>query len=161
MHSLKHRGSGVPQNRKPTEYTMPLPSRITTSKELVSVCNDHKALAKFLNGKTANNKVNRWELELATYNIKFKWMSGAQNKAADCLSRLVKLPTNCKATINCSQPQIWMDQHSTQEAKPYINTKQTQILNLQVPNQSRKVFTPDFNCSGNHRGYHTKHPNSQ
>ena len=35
----------------------------------VIVCNDHKPLAGFLNGKNANNKVNRWGLELATYNI--------------------------------------------------------------------------------------------
>ena len=28
-------------------------------------------------------------LELATYNISFKWISGAKNKVADCLSRLV------------------------------------------------------------------------
>ena len=36
-----------------------------------------------------NNKVNRWSLELATYNMTFEWISGAKNKAADCLSRLV------------------------------------------------------------------------
>ena len=47
---------------------------------------------QFLNGKNANNKVNRWSLELATYNITFEWISGATNKAVDCLSRLV-LPT--------------------------------------------------------------------
>ena len=29
-------------------------------------------------------------MELATYNISFEWISGAKNKAADCLSRLVK-----------------------------------------------------------------------
>ena len=55
----------------------------------IIVWNDHKPLAQFLNGKNANNKVNRWSLELATYNITFKWISGAKNKAADCLSRLV------------------------------------------------------------------------
>ena len=55
----------------------------------VIVWNDHKPLAQFLNGKNMNNKVNRWSLELATYNITFKWISGAKNKAADCLSRLV------------------------------------------------------------------------
>ena len=33
--------------------------------------------------------VNRWSLELATYSITFEWISGAKNKAADCLSRLV------------------------------------------------------------------------
>ena len=63
------------------------------------VCNDHKPLAKFLNGKSANNKVNRWGLELATYNIKFKMISGAQNKAADSPSRSVEQPTDSKATI--------------------------------------------------------------
>ena len=29
-----------------------------------TVKNDHKPLAKFLNGKNTNNKVNRWSLEL-------------------------------------------------------------------------------------------------
>ena len=58
----------------------------------VIICNDHKPLARFLNGKTSNNKVNRWALELATYNITFKWILGAGNKAADYLSRLVELP---------------------------------------------------------------------
>ena len=43
------------------------------------VCNDHKPLHKFLNGKNANNKVNRWSLE---------WISGA-HKTADCLSQMV------------------------------------------------------------------------
>ena len=56
----------------------------------IIVRNDHKPLAKFLNGKNANNKVNRWELELATYNITVEWISGAKNKAADCFSRLVE-----------------------------------------------------------------------
>ena len=52
----------------------------------VVVCNGHKPLQKFLNGKNANNKVNRWSLELTTYNITFELISGAHNKAADCLS---------------------------------------------------------------------------
>ena len=54
------------------------------------VKNDHKPLAWFLNGKNANNKVNRWSLELAIYNTSFEWISGAKNKAADCLPRLFK-----------------------------------------------------------------------
>ena len=45
------------------------------------------------------NKVNRWGLELATYNITFEWILGSHNKAADCLSHLVELPQN-KPTIN-------------------------------------------------------------
>ena len=60
----------------------------------------HKPLAKFLIGKNANNKVNRWSLELATYNITFKWISRAKNKAADCLSQLVEQLTTIPATVN-------------------------------------------------------------
>ena len=66
----------------------------------VIVRNDHKPLARFLNGKNANNKVNRWGLEVATYNITFKWILGACNKAADCLSHLVELLQNQPTTIN-------------------------------------------------------------
>ena len=38
--------------------------------------NDCKPLARLLNGKNANNKMNRWWLELATYSITFDWISG-------------------------------------------------------------------------------------
>ena len=57
----------------------------------ITVRNDHKPLARFLNGKNENTKINRWGLELASYNITFEWISGARNKAPDCLSRLVEL----------------------------------------------------------------------
>ena len=57
----------------------------------IIVRNDHKPLAQFLNGKNENTKINRWGLELTSYNIMFEWISGARNKAADCLSRLVEL----------------------------------------------------------------------
>ena len=66
----------------------------------ITVRNDHKPLTKFLNGKNVNNKVNRWALELATYNITFEWILGAKNKAADCLSCLVELPSMPSASIN-------------------------------------------------------------
>ena len=62
--------------------------------------NDHKPLNKFLNGKNANNKVNRWGLELATYNITFEWISRVWSKADDCLSCLVELPEDKPVQIN-------------------------------------------------------------
>ena len=65
----------------------------------IIVRNDHKPLAKVFNGKNANNKVSRWGLELATYNITFEWISGAK-KAADCLSHLVELPQTTSTSIN-------------------------------------------------------------
>ena len=66
----------------------------------IVVRNDHKLLNRFLNGKNANNKVNRWGLELSTYNITFEWISGAHNKAADCLLHLVDLPQNTPILIS-------------------------------------------------------------
>ena len=66
----------------------------------IIVRNDHKPLTFFLNRKNANNKVNRWGLELATYNITFEWISGAHNKADNCLSCLVDLPQTTPAQIN-------------------------------------------------------------
>ena len=72
------------------EYTTPSPNGTTTYKVLTLLLEKTtKPLACFLNGKNTNNKVNRWSLELATYNISFEWISGARNKAADCLCRLV------------------------------------------------------------------------
>ena len=65
----------------------------------IIVQNDHKPQNKFLNGRNANNKVNRWGLELATY-ITFEWISEACNKAADCLSQFVELPEDKLVSIN-------------------------------------------------------------
>ena len=76
------------------------PSEITISKMQYHSQKLSQVTDQFLNRKNANNKVNRWELELATYNITFKWISGAKNKAADCLSCLVELPQTTPALIN-------------------------------------------------------------
>ena len=75
----------------------------------IIVRNDHKPLAQFLNGKNKNTKINRWGLELASYNITFKWISGARNKAADYLSRLVELPK--KTPKESNQNKIYADKH--------------------------------------------------
>ena len=37
---------------------------------------------------------------MATYNITFEWISGAHNKASDCLSCLVELSQTTPAQIN-------------------------------------------------------------
>ena len=50
--------------------------------------------------KNTYNKVNRWSLELTTYNITFEWISGAKNKATDCLSWLVEQLPTPPATVN-------------------------------------------------------------
>ena len=44
----------------------------------IIVQNDYKPLVQFLNGKNTNNKVNRWSLELTTYNITSEWIAGAK-----------------------------------------------------------------------------------
>ena len=70
----------------------------------IIIRNDHKPLAQFLNGKNENMKINRWGLELASYNITFEWISGVKNKAADCLSQLVELPEKCQKNPNGTKP---------------------------------------------------------
>ena len=72
----------------------------------IIIRNDHKPLARFLNGKNKNTKINRWGLELASYNIKFEWISGAKNKATDCLSRLVELPQKHQKKPNGTKPML-------------------------------------------------------
>ena len=72
----------------------------------IIVRNDHKPLARFLNRKNENTKINRWGLELTSYNITFEWISGAKNKAADCLSRLVELPEKHQKNPNGTKPRL-------------------------------------------------------
>ena len=72
----------------------------------IIVRNDHKPLARFLNGKNENTKINRWGLELASYNITFEWISRAKNKAADCLSRLVELPEKHQKNPSGTKPTL-------------------------------------------------------
>ena len=71
----------------------------------IVVCNDHKPLQKFLNGTNANNKVNRWSLTLATYNITFEWISGAHTKQLTAshvklMSRTLQQPTQLLFTFD-------------------------------------------------------------
>ena len=95
----------------------------------IIACNDHKSLAKFLNEKNANNKINRWGLELATYNITFEWISGARNNAADCLSRLIKLLNDSKSTV--------MMLSATNSDGPAFNTRSKTPQQCQTPKDTR------------------------
>ena len=103
----------------------------------IAVRNDHKPLAKFLNRKNANNKVNRWGLKLATYNITFEWISGAKNKAADCLSCLVELPSTPSASINMVSV--------LNKDRPAFNTRsQTQQCLASDQSTAQQHVTPDI-----------------
>ena len=97
----KHKENGAPLNKNTYRayYAITKWNYYFQGADIL-VQNDHKPLNKFLDGKNANNKVNRWGLELATYNITFEWISGACNKAADCLSHLMELPQDKPASIN-------------------------------------------------------------
>ena len=89
---------GVPLDKKTMAYITPLPNGTTTYKLLTSLLEMTTNLWHvFLMEKNTNNKVTRWSLELATYNISFELISGARNKVADCLSRLVT-PTSTSVT---------------------------------------------------------------
>ena len=103
----------------------------------IIVRNDNKPLTKVLNGKNTNNKVNRCGLELATYNITFEWISGAKNKAADCLSLLVELPPTPSASINILSV--------SKTDGPAFNTRsQTQQYLAPDPSTTQPSITPDI-----------------
>ena len=72
----------------------------------IIVQNYHKPLAQFLNWKNRNTKINRWRLELASYNITLEWISGTKNKAADCLLQLVELPEKHQKNPNGTKPML-------------------------------------------------------
>ena len=101
------------------------------------VRNDHRPLSKFLNGKNANIKVNRWEPELATYNITFEWISGVKNKAADCLSHQVELPPTTSALIH-------MLSVSNTDGPPFNTRSQTQQCPAPDTSTAQPSITPDI-----------------
>ena len=103
----------------------------------ITVRDNHKPLAKFLSGKNANNKVNRWGLELTTYNITFKWISGAKNKAANCLSCLVELPSMPSASIN-------MVSVSNKDGPAFNTRSQTQQHLASDQSTPQQHITPDI-----------------
>ena len=100
---------------------------------------DYKPLARFLNRKNTNNKVNRWGLELATYNITLEWVLEAWNKAANCLSTLVELPHIGQATVQML---------TMSDDDPAFNTRsrtaqQTTTEHL-TPQPNADTVTPDI-----------------
>ena len=88
--------------------------------------------------KNANNKVNTWGLELATYNITFEWISGAHHKAADHLLCLVELPQNSPTTIDMLSvthsdgPVFNIRSRMTQHSSPEDTTPQTDAIATDV-----------------------------
>ena len=68
---MQHKWSTTEQEAYGVYYAVTKWSYYLQGAEVI-VHNDHKPLARFLNSKNANNKVNRWGLEIATYNITFK-----------------------------------------------------------------------------------------
>ena len=112
----------------------------------ITVKNYHKPLAKFLNGKNANNKVNRWSLELATYNITFEWISGAKSKAADCLSWLVwpaltSTTANMLTAAHTDEPTFHTRSH-TQHTSPKTNPTPHPDISPQISQETTPTSKP-------------------
>ena len=95
-----------------------------------------QTIVRFLNGKNTNNKVSRWGLEVVTYNITFTWISGARYKAADCVTRLVKLPNDSKATV--------MMLTATNLGRPTSNTRNKTSQQCQTTKDTRPSNTPSI-----------------
>ena len=104
-----------------------------------------------LNEKNTNNKVNRWGLELATYNITFEWISVAKNKAADYLSCLVEVPQTTAAPFNVlsvsnTDGPIFNTRNQTQQCLASNTTTAQLSITPEVspaPNPTPKSLTAD------------------
>ena len=57
-------------------------------------------LKKFLTGKTKNDKVNNWAIELSCYKLNIQYIKDTENVLADCLSR----PVDIKFTTHDYEP---------------------------------------------------------
>ena len=79
-------------------------------------------------------------LELTAYNITSKCISEAQNKAADCLSRLVKLPHDRQATVQM----LTATDHDGQAFNTWSRTTQCNITEDLTPQLKAGTITPDI-----------------
>ena len=84
--------------------------------------------------------MNRWGFELATCNITFKWISGPQYKADDCLSRLVKLPHDRQATIQM----LATNDYDGPAFNTRSRTAQCNITEDLTPQPNADTVTPDI-----------------
>ena len=72
-------------------------------------------------------------MELATQNITFKWISGAHNRAADCLLHLVELPqdkpvpVNMLSATNSDGPAFNIRSQTCQHLSPDASTSQPDV----------------------------------
>ena len=58
---------------------------------VMTIRSDRLPLKRFLEHKTKNSKVDNWSLDIANYNLQFKYIKGIKNTLADTMSRLVQL----------------------------------------------------------------------
>ena len=83
--------------------------------------------------------MNYLSLKLAAYDITFEWISGACNKAADCLSRLIEVPEdNAPATsilINTvtASPVDECTTHTWNKPKPSVEVPPSDASKVNVP----------------------------
>ena len=96
--------------------------------------------------KMLTTRVYRWSLELATYNIPFEWISGAKNKAADCLSRLVK-PTSTSPSVNMltaspTDGPAFNTRSCTQHSSPSVTSTPYPDISPQIPQESTTTPKP-------------------
>ena len=79
-------------------------------------------------------------MELTTFNITFEWIMGAQNKAADCLSRLVELPHGRQATVQM----LSATNHNGPAFHTRSRTAQCNITEDLTPQPKTDTVTPDI-----------------
>ena len=88
----------------------------------------------------ANNKLNRWGLELTTYNITFKWILGFQTKQLNVTPDWLNYHMIGKLQFRCPLPPIMMDQHFNTRNR----ASQHNITEDLIPPPQANAVTPDI-----------------
>ena len=85
---------------------------------------DHAPLQKFLVGKTLNNTVNNWDIELSSFKIFFQHIKEKHNVMADALSRL-----KIKGLYETQDPEPNRVEfrHTILESLPKVNVNQINV----------------------------------
>ena len=92
-------------------------------------------------------------------NITFEWISGIQNKAAHCLSRLVNLPHDSKATVkmlttsNSDGSAFNIRSKTSHQHHITINTDPSNTQPI------KDTVIPDLTAGKGHSGCYTETPN--
>ena len=104
---------------------------------------DHLPLKKFLQKNTLNSKVNKWEVEISPYRIKFEYIKGIKNTLADTMSSLIQIDP--EARLQPEQEGYEFGYHAFEDMEPIeyeTNVVDSNALKDPIPLPGEEIKLP-------------------